>query len=196
MSSRDPLSDPAKAIRRVYSYAAYRLGGGADAEDVTSQVIERALRYRSSYDRRRGTADSWLLGIARTCVDDALRERGNRFQLIDPATSSESHETDTIDRLGVAAAVARLDPRDQELVGLRYGADLSTKEIAALLELTPNAVDVALHRCRTRLREELEAAGYRDARGGRGGPHEPVSGSGAAVRPRPVPQPVPGRPRG
>jgi RNA polymerase sigma-70 factor (ECF subfamily) len=196
MSSRDPLSDPAKAIRRVYSYVAYRLGQGADAEDVTSQVIERAIRYRSSYDRRRGSADSWLLGIARTCVDDALRERGNRIELHDGGASSESIESDTIERLGVAAAVARLDPRDQELVSLRYGADLSTKEIASLLELSPNAVDVALHRCRTRLREELEGSGYPDARAGRTASYEPVLGGGQAARPRPVPQPVPGRPRG
>jgi RNA polymerase sigma-70 factor (ECF subfamily) len=196
MSSRDPLSDPAKAIRRVYSYVAYRLGRGADAEDVTSQVIERALRYRSSYDRRRGTADNWLLGIARTCVDDALRERGERFELLDRAASSETLETDTIERLGIAAAVARLDLRDQELVSLRYGADLSTKEIAALFDLTPNAVDVALHRCRARLRDELETAGYPDVRGERAAAHEPVLGSGLAARPRPVPQPVPGRPRG
>jgi RNA polymerase sigma-70 factor (ECF subfamily) len=182
VSSRDPLSDPAKAIQRVYSYVAYRLGGGAEAEDVTSQVIERAVRYRSSYDRRRGSADSWLLGIARTCVDDALRERGRRVELFDRDATPESLETETIDRLGVAAAVARLDPRDQELVSLRYGADLSTKEIAALLELTPNAVDVALHRCRTRLRDELETVGYhRDARVTRTAAHKPVSGGGLAA---------------
>ncbi len=163
MSPRDPLADPAQAVRRVYSYVAYRLGDGPDAEDVTSQVVERALRYRSSYDRRRGRPDSWLLGIARTCVDDALRERAGRADELDDTAAPDAVEADAIERLAVAGAVARLDRRDRELVALRYGADLSTREIAAVLELTPNAVDVALHRCRARLRGELEQAGYGDS---------------------------------
>jgi RNA polymerase sigma factor (sigma-70 family) len=158
--SRDPLSDPTNAIRRVYSYVAYRLGDGPDAEDVTSQVIERALRYRGSFDRRRGTPEGWLLGIARTCVDDAFRLRATRHDPLEDVDLVETRESDPVDRLEVAAAVARLDTRDQELVALRYGADLPTREIATLLGLTPNAVDVALHRCRERLREELENAGY------------------------------------
>jgi RNA polymerase sigma factor (sigma-70 family) len=160
MASRDPLADPAAAVRRVYSYVAYRLGNSPDAEDVTSQVIERALRYRSSYDRRRGRPESWLLGIARTCVDDALRERASRATALDERVEAPAVDSDAVEKLAVHDAVARLDPRDQELVALRYGADLSTREIAAILELTPNAVDVALHRCRARLRNELERAGF------------------------------------
>ena len=52
--SRDPLTNPVPLIRRVYSYVAYRIGDGVDAEDVTSDVFERAIRYRESYDERAG----------------------------------------------------------------------------------------------------------------------------------------------
>ena len=164
MPSRDPLSDPAGAVRRVYSYVAYRLGDGPDAEDVTSSVIERALRYRSSYDKRRGKPESWLLGIARTCVDDALRQRASRTDPLDETVADGEVESDALERLAVGGAVARLDARDRELIALRYGADLSTREIAAVLDMKPNAVDVALHRCRARLRGELEATGYGDGK--------------------------------
>ena len=75
MRSRDPLANPAEAIRRVYAYVAYRIGPGPDAEDVTSEVIERAIRYRSSYDSRKGAPLSWLIGIARSCIDDLYRDR-------------------------------------------------------------------------------------------------------------------------
>ncbi len=68
---RDPLADPAPLVRRVYAYVAYRLGDGPDAEDVTSEVFERALRYRESYDSRKGDPAAWLIGIARRCVADA-----------------------------------------------------------------------------------------------------------------------------
>ena len=56
MHRRDPLANPEPLIRRVYAYVAYRIGDGPDAEDVTSEVFERALRYRESYDPTRGRA--------------------------------------------------------------------------------------------------------------------------------------------
>ena len=67
--ARDPLADPAPLIRRVYAYVAYRIGDGAEAEDVTSETFERALRYRESYDPRRGEPVAWLIGIARRCIE-------------------------------------------------------------------------------------------------------------------------------
>ncbi len=70
--SRDPLANPEALIRRVYAYVAYRLGDGPDAEDVTSEVFERALRYRESYDRSKGEPTAWLLGIARRCTSESL----------------------------------------------------------------------------------------------------------------------------
>src|ERR1700730_7539403 len=65
MAGRDPLENPEPLIRRVYAYVAYRLGDGADAEDVTSAAFERALRYRACFARARGESSAWLVGIAR-----------------------------------------------------------------------------------------------------------------------------------
>ena len=45
-----------------------------------------------------------------------------------------------------------LDERERELVALRYGADLSARQIGELLGLKTNAVEVALHRALRRLR--------------------------------------------
>ena len=59
-------------IPRVYGYVASRIGDGADAEDVTSSVFERAVRYRSTYDPSKGTPTAWVLGIARHAVADHL----------------------------------------------------------------------------------------------------------------------------
>ena len=60
-------------------------------------------------------------------------------------------------RLELRSAMANLDDRDRELLSLRYGADLTARQIAELLELKTNAVEVALHRALGRLRGELEA---------------------------------------
>ncbi len=165
MAVRDPLADPTPLIRRVYAYVAYRIGDGPDAEDVTSTTIERALRYRSSYDAAKGAPVNWLLGIARSCVDDHFRCQHVPAPMeVDDVATDGDLEASTVQRLAVAKAISVLDERDRELVALRYGADLGSREIGRLLGMSVSAVDVALHRCRERLRGELEGAGTVAAR--------------------------------
>jgi RNA polymerase sigma-70 factor, ECF subfamily len=153
------LANAPELIRRVYSYVAYRVGDGPDAEDITSDAFERALRYRASYDASRGEPLAWLLGIARRCVEDALlRPRPEAVDPPDPP-SPEDLEVEAVQRLTVAAALGRLDQRAQDLVALRYGADLTARQIAQLLGLKTNAVEVALHRTLAQLRPALEGGG-------------------------------------
>jgi len=59
----------------------------------------------------------------------------------------------------VRAAVRRLSGDDRDIVALRYSAELSTDEIAAVLGLSPTAVRQRLTRARQRLRQMLEAGG-------------------------------------
>jgi RNA polymerase sigma-70 factor, ECF subfamily len=160
MFRRDPLADPAPLIKRVYAYAAYRLGDGPEAEDVTSETFERALRYKKSYDQRKGEPVAWLLGIAKRCIDGGWSTTEYATEDVDAVDSSDLEE-ETIRRLTVARAVATLDERDRELVALRYGADLTARQIAELLGARTNAIEVALHRALARLRgilgEELDS---------------------------------------
>jgi RNA polymerase sigma-70 factor (ECF subfamily) len=155
---RDPLADPEPLIRRVYAYVAYVVGSGPDAEDLTSDAIERAVRYRDSYDPAKGTPSAWLIGIARRCIADRHGEpEPLPDDLFEHIPDPHGDVTEAIDRLSVQAAVATLGPRDRELIALRYGADLTTRQIGELLGLQPNAVDVALHRALARLRDALAA---------------------------------------
>jgi RNA polymerase sigma-70 factor, ECF subfamily len=153
---RDPLADPERLVRRVYAYVAYRIGDGPDAEDVTSTVFERALRYRSSFDSGKGDPLAWLLGIARRCLDDAWAAGGTFPLPKEELAAPGDLEAETVMRLRLAALIAQLDERDQELLALRYGAELSPRAIGELLDLERGAVDVALHRARARLRRALE----------------------------------------
>ncbi|HEU4942323.1 MAG TPA: sigma-70 family RNA polymerase sigma factor [Gaiellaceae bacterium] len=151
MFRRDPLANPEPLIRRVYAYAAYRLGDGPDAEDVTSETFERALRYRKSYDPAKGEPVAWLLGIAKRCIDGGWSKMEYATEDVDAVDTSDLEE-ETIRRLTVSRAVAGLDERDRELIALRYGADLTARQIAELLGARTNAIEVALHRALGRLR--------------------------------------------
>jgi len=153
---RDPLANPEPLIRRVYAYVAYRIGDGPEAEDVTSDVFEQAVRYRSSYDRRKGDPVAWLIGIARRCIASSMAGRAASVAEPEDVAAPGDLEAETVERLTLAAALSRLADRDRELIALRYGADLRARQIAEQLEMTTNAVEVALHRALNRLRAELE----------------------------------------
>jgi RNA polymerase sigma-70 factor (ECF subfamily) len=155
---RDPFAEPEPLIRRVYAYVAYRLGDGPDAEDITSATFERALRYRHTFDPRKGEPAAWLIGIARRQI--AAHAGTGELAQEDPPEEGDpsSIEEQAVMRLDLHAAVAQLGPRDRELIALRYGADLTAEHIAAILELSTNAVEVALHRALVRLRAIVESS--------------------------------------
>ena len=155
MSGRDPLVKPEELIRRVYAFVAYRIGDGPDAEDVTSEVFERAVRYRASYDVRKGEPIAWLLGIARRLIAEWATATPPIPVLLPDLASEESLEESVIRGATLAQALAALEDRDRELIGLRYGSDLTARQIGDLLGLRTNTVEVALHRAIERLRVAL-----------------------------------------
>jgi RNA polymerase sigma-70 factor (ECF subfamily) len=152
----DPLANAEPLIRRVYAYVAYRVGDGPDAEDITSETFERALRYKKSYDSRKGEPVAWLIGIARRLIEG---------RPVTPELSTENYETadhrdledEAVRRIALSGAVGRLEERDRELIALRYGADLTARQIADLQGAKTNAIEVALHRALSRLRVHFES---------------------------------------
>jgi RNA polymerase sigma factor (sigma-70 family) len=153
---QDPLEDAAPLIRRVYAYVAYRIGDGADADDVTGEVFARAVRYRTSFDRSKGEPAAWLLGIAR----HVLADRGTPPTVpLDEDWDGRPEERATadriVDRVFLEQAIAGLSETDRELIALRYGADMSAREIAGLTGARTHAVEVALSRAISRLRARL-----------------------------------------
>jgi len=157
MNRNDPFSDPEALVRRVYAYVAYRLDSSADAEDVTNDVFERALRYRDSYDRTKGRPIEWLIGIARYRLAELHGQRSHEYS-DDPIDVPDpvDLETEAVRRLTLREALVTLDQRDRELVALRYGADMSARQVADLLGMKVNGVEVALHRALKRLRTSFE----------------------------------------
>jgi RNA polymerase sigma-70 factor (ECF subfamily) len=156
MLRRDPLANPGPLIERVYAYVAYRVGDGHDAEDITSATLERALRYKDSFDVRKGEPVGWLIGIARREIATHFGDTDYSIEDVPEMQAPGDLSLDSVNRLDLRKAVAALEPRDRELVALRYGADLSAKRIAALFDVKTNAIEVALHRALRRLRDRLE----------------------------------------
>jgi RNA polymerase sigma-70 factor, ECF subfamily len=147
----------------VYAYVASLLRDRAAAEEVTAAAFERAYRKRRRFDRRRGEPRAWLFGIARNAALDELRRRGRHAELAaDPedlatAAVGESAEQ-SARRLAVAAALAALEPRERELIALKFFAGLANAEIAAVLGLSESNAGTRLHRAVNKLREACDGA--------------------------------------
>lgn len=169
-------------VWRVYGFIAYRVRSREDAEDLTSQTFERALRAWHRYDERRAPPGAWLIAIARNLVIDHLRSataRGAHAALHDvpdsrlPARAGFDHELGIAPDL--AAALARLGDREREVLALRFGADLTGRQIADVTGMTLANAQQVLSRTLRRLRAELE--------GERSDPADDADGSHADQQP-------------
>lgn len=147
----------------VYGFFAYRVRSREEAEDLTQLTFERALRAWSRYDPRRASALTWLLVIARNLLIDHYRaDRTPVQQNIDDTAesalrASSGPETSLGPDPRLAHALSQLEPRDQEIVALRYGADMNGPEIAELTGLTLANVQQILSRSLRRMRAMLES---------------------------------------
>lgn len=151
------------SVSRVYAFFAYRLNSSQDAEDLTQQTFERALRAWDRFDPRRAPVGSWLLTIAHNLLVDHYRARAPRTSdvALDALEPSELPPTNgTRPSIGLepelARALARLPQRDREVVALRYGGELTGPEIVELTGLTLANVQQILSRSLRRLRATLE----------------------------------------
>lgn len=144
----------------VFAYVATLLRDGAAAEDVTAAAFERAFRRRRGFDARRGSPRAWLFGIARNAALDELRRRTRSAALVgepvDPARSTLEDEAElAIRRTAVREGLLRLEPRDRELIALKFHAGLDNAEIAAVLDLSESNAGTRLHRALQKLRKEM-----------------------------------------
>jgi RNA polymerase sigma-70 factor (ECF subfamily) len=144
----------------VFAYVATLLRDRGAAEDVTAQAFERAFRKSKSYDARRGSERAWLFGIARNAALDELRKRKRTAQLATEPEAAEQAPDEEMDRAlrraAVRAAIAALDPRERELIALKFHAGLDNAEIADVLGVSVSNAGTKLHRALTKLREILD----------------------------------------
>ncbi len=145
----------------VYGFFAYRVGSREDAEDLTQQTFERALRAWGRFDPERAPVGAWLMAIARNLLVDHYR--GNSSARHEPLgevgeeqLGSETPEPDLGIAPDLAGALANLPPRDREVIALRFGADMTGPEIAELSGLSLANVQQILSRSLRKLRATLE----------------------------------------
>jgi RNA polymerase sigma-70 factor, ECF subfamily len=152
-------------LDRVYGYAFYQLGDHHDAEDVTERIFLAALRALPDFRDQGSTFRAWLFRIAHNTIANAHRSRARRrteplpddFQRAAP-DADPARQVALADELReIRRVVAQMPDDRRQVILLRFVDDLSTGEIAEVLDRSPGAVRVLLHRSLRDLAARLDA---------------------------------------
>jgi RNA polymerase sigma-70 factor, ECF subfamily len=149
----------------IYRYARSRINDKEAAADIAQNVFLKVVRMISSYDQLKGNFSTWMWQIARNTLTDHLRsvkrnQTNPETQLdisIDEMTiDPKLNMLQTSDAYHILELVKSFPNEDQELFRLRYISELSYAEIAETTGRTENALRVALHRIREKIRQEYD----------------------------------------
>ncbi len=141
----------------VYGYLLYLSRNRETAEDLSGATFEKALRLWSRFDPHRGSARTWLLGIARTTALDWFRAESRRRRREEAAALPERFEEAFGEGLSpmLEEALASLSAGEREVIALRVVLDLDGDTAARVLGISPTAVSTRLSRALKRLEERV-----------------------------------------
>jgi len=147
---------------RVCRYAAVVAGRDGDPDDIAQDALLKAITKLDQFDPRRGSMEGWLWRIVANTAKDATRRARLRALLTERLGRREPVVIDledvAIERLSareLLEAMARLSPRDRQLLGLRFVADLDTESVGEIVGLSAESARRAVGRALARLRGVL-----------------------------------------
>jgi RNA polymerase sigma-70 factor (ECF subfamily) len=152
-------------LPRVYKYCLHRLPTVEIAEDITSQVfsklVEQLPKLKTQQEQR---LSAWLFRVAHNQIVDFYRH--NKWEQFTHAAGEDviaaaPGEMPSTEDEWLAAGrsqqathvMSQLKDRYQEILSLKFHAELETAEIAAHLDMREKQVYVLLHRALKSFRE-------------------------------------------
>jgi len=159
----------------VYSFSMKVCGHPEDAEDTMQEVLYRSLKHLAKLDEPRAMA-VWLYTVTRNrcwrmrrksthaprqtlSLDELMPDDAEMAQLLaDTSEQPEGHLLRSEEHRLLHEAVLRIPPQLRIVLVLHDMEELSTEEVAQILDLQPGTVRVRLHRARLSVRKELQRA--------------------------------------
>lgn len=144
--------------RDLLGFLLRRTRSPEDAADCLAETFLIAWDKRDSLPNELDQARPWLFGVARNVLKRD-RKLENRASTARAELARELHGTQREipeDDL-VSAALQQLAPIDREIIEMLAWDQLAPREVAAIMELSPNVVRIRAHRARLKLREELKS---------------------------------------
>jgi len=155
-------ADPARFVdlyerhfHRVYAYVIRRTGSRPEAEDITSEVFERALVNLPKFEWRGVPLLAWLNRIAANALADR-RQQVERDVTNQPPDVPDASESAAIERRAMLFQIVdRLPDLQRRVIELRFVEGRSIREIAAALDRSEGAVKQLQLRALENLRKRM-----------------------------------------
>jgi RNA polymerase sigma factor (sigma-70 family) len=149
---------------RVFAYIRYKVDSEQTTEDLTSMVFEKTLTNFTKYSREKSAFSTWIFTIARNTIIDYYRTESKRKHLdLDAAKDVPSTEASPEEQFEqesekdhLLTCLSKLNDQDQEIIRLKFGAELNNRQISKMLNLSESNVGVRLFRAVKKLREDFE----------------------------------------
>ncbi len=140
----------------LYKYIYSRLRNRELTEDLVQEVFMKAWNCRESFDGKKSSLKNWLFVITTNLLRDFYRKKKINTEEI---SEEIANDNDTEKEVGVNDLVdfvfkkmQFLSEKEQNLISLRYKADLKIEDIAEIMHMNSSATKVAIHRAIKKLK--------------------------------------------
>jgi RNA polymerase sigma-70 factor, ECF subfamily len=145
--------------RDLLGYFIRRTQSPEEAADCLAETFLVAWRKHDEIPTDGAQARPWVFGIARNVLRRSLEQDHKRSEAVAvlAAELRDTRATIPTDDPGTSA-LKLLSPVDREIIEMLAWDQLSPREVAMILELSPNVVRIRAHRARVKLREHLQTS--------------------------------------
>ena len=133
---------------KLYGYLVNQMRHKDLAEDICQETWLKAVQALGNFKDRGVRFSAWVFAIARN--ECRQHWRGDKKEMpLEPAVDGidkTNQQSGSDDYLMIETVFAELSAEEQEIIRLRYLAELSFKEIAGVLDVSMVAARVRIHR--------------------------------------------------
>ncbi len=149
----------------IFRYISFKVNDHEMAEDLTSEVFTRLLSALQDKTAPQKTIKGWLFSVASRVVNDFYRKKYRRKQVAlensvpsqadGPAQRVESMITNE----NLREAITHLTDDQQEVIALRFGYEMSIREVARTTGKSEGAVKMLQARAVAALSRKMQEGG-------------------------------------
>lgn len=150
-------------VSKVYGFLFTRTSNKEVAEDLSQDAFLKLVEKIESYDPKKGKFVVWFWQMVRNMLIDYYREKKaipfSAFEDETVAMMAVTEMPDLDDRLQhakVKAFLVTLSEEERELFELRYIADLSYREISALISKPEGTLRVSTLRIKAKIKDHFK----------------------------------------
>ncbi len=145
----------------IFRYLFYRVGDHQTAEDLTSEVFLRMLRFLGGFQPPSASFSAWLYRIARNLAADHYRKLGSQIvvpledNLIMGTDDPDMHVERSLNSDVLFQALRKLSDEQRDVVVLRFVSGMPIADVAGALDKSEDAIKGLQRRALISLRNIL-----------------------------------------